>query len=106
LAASACPSSALGPFSVCQKTSRGRERKQPFAVMGFGREITVMFENGRKRDFVWMALGFIVAGGLTAWVTALSIERLLYADLDSNSPPDKWTVNQATQQRPDGRPGI
>ena len=65
-----------------------------------------MFGNGGKRDLLWMVLGFIVAGCLTAWVTALSIERLLYEDWDGNSPLDTRTVNQTTQQRPNPRPGI
>jgi hypothetical protein len=57
-----------------------------------------MFEKSRKGDLVWMALGFIVAGCLTAWVTALSIERLIHADWDG-VPADKPAV-QITQAGP------
>jgi hypothetical protein len=58
-----------------------------------------MFEKCRKCDFAWMALGFIVAGCLTAWVTALSIERLLYAERDNNGVEARQTVHQTTQER-------
>jgi hypothetical protein len=58
-----------------------------------------MFEKCRKCDFAWMALGFIVAGCLTAWVTALSIERLLDADRDNNVVDARQAVHQTTQER-------
>lgn len=58
-----------------------------------------MFEKCRKCDVAWMALGFIVAGCLTAWVTALSIDRLIHADWDGSGPADKPAV-QITQAGP------
>jgi hypothetical protein len=56
-----------------------------------------MFEKCRKYDLAWMALGFIVAGCLTAWVTALSIERLLDAGGDTNGVDARQAVHQTTQ---------
>jgi hypothetical protein len=58
-----------------------------------------MFEKCRKCDFAWMALGFIVAGCLTAWVTALSIERLLDAERDDSVVDARQAVRQTTQDR-------